>query len=329
MKADPKSMDPRKGGDTCSMQMQSLFFEGLVKMYPDQTFKLAQAKSYEISDDRLTYTFTLKDTVWSNGTPVTAHDFEQSWKDILDPHFPSLRSQMFSPIKNADAAKKGLVSLDEVGIKAIDTKTLVISLERPIPYFFKLHSFCGFCPVIIKNVRKYRNWSYKAGPAILCNGPYVVEEWEPGNKIIAACNPNYRETKDLHPEKIIFNIVENDAVTLEMFEKGLVDIIGDALTDIPIESIPTLEKKWTISCKPNNCTVLISINTDRPPFNHPKIRKAFSIAINRQELIGLYGKNVKKNITKESINVAYQAACSNKSCITLFERKSLFFVFSR
>ncbi|MEK7340317.1 MAG: ABC transporter substrate-binding protein, partial [Verrucomicrobiota bacterium] len=99
-------------------------------------------------------------------------------------------------------------------------------------------------------------------------------------------------------------------VTLEMFEKGLVDIIGDALTDIPIESIPSLEKKWTISCEPNNCTVLISINTDKPPFNHPKIRTAFSIALNRQELIGLYGKNVKKNITTECINLAYQAACS-------------------
>ena len=310
MKADPKSMDPRKGGDTYSMQMQSLFFEGLVKMYPDQSFKLAQAKSYEISDDSLTYTFTLKDTVWSDGTPVTAYDFEQSWKDILNPCFPSPRSQMFSPIKNADAAKKGLVSLDQVGVKAIDAKTLVISLEKPTPYFFKLLSCCAFSPINSKNDRENPNWSYKAGPAFLCNGPYLLEEWEPGNKIIAARNPNYRKTKDLHAEKIIFNIIENDAVTLEMFKKGLVDIIGDALTDIPIESIPVLEKKWTISCQPNNCTVLISVNTDKPPFNHPKIRKAFSIAINRQELIGLYGKNVKKNITTESINVAYQAACS-------------------
>ncbi|PWU15402.1 MAG: hypothetical protein C5B45_02650 [Chlamydiae bacterium] len=78
---------------------------------------------------------------------------------------------MFSPIKNADAAKKGLISLDEVGIKAIDTKTLVISLERPIPYFFKLLSFCGFSPVNIKNDRENSSWSYKAGPTFLCNGP--------------------------------------------------------------------------------------------------------------------------------------------------------------
>ncbi len=327
MKADPKSMDPRKGGDTCSLQMQSLFFEGLVKIYPDQSIKLAQAKSYEVSEDNLIYTFTLKDTLWSDGTLVTAYDFEQSWKDILKPDFPSTNPQLFSAIKNADAAKKGLISPDEIGIKAIDAKTLVITLERPIPYFLKLLSCCNFSPVSNKNDRKNPNWSHKAGPHFLCNGPFVLEKWEHGNQIIAACNPNYRKTEDLHPKKIIFNIVENDAVTLEMFKKGLVDLIGDALTDIPIESIPSLEKKWTLSCEPNNCTVLISINTDKPPFNHPKIRKAFSIAINRQELIGLYGKNVKKNMTTGCINPAYQAASSATNLVLpcLKENRCRFF----
>ena len=114
MKAEPKTMDPRKGGDWYSSQMHSLFFEGLVKLYPNQSFKLAQAESYEVSDDQLIYTFHLRDTVWSNNTPVTAYDFEQSWKDILDPNFPSVNAQLFYPIKNADLAKKGVVSLDEV-----------------------------------------------------------------------------------------------------------------------------------------------------------------------------------------------------------------------
>ena len=152
MKAEPKTMDPRKGGDWYSSQMHSLFFEGLVKLYPNQSFKLAQAESYEVSDDQLIYTFHLRDTVWSNNTPVTAYDFEQSWKDILDPNFPSVNAQLFYPIKNADLAKKGVVSLDEVGIKAIDTKTLVITLEQPTPYLINLLSFCVFSPVNIKNL---------------------------------------------------------------------------------------------------------------------------------------------------------------------------------
>jgi len=308
-------MDPRKGGELLSAQMQFLFFEGLVKIYPDQSCKLAQAESYEVSEDKLIYTFHLRDTVWSNNTPVTAYDFEQSWKDILNPNFPSGREQLFSIIKNADAAKKGLVSLDEVGIKAIDAKTLVIILEKPTPYLFKLLSFCAFFPINRENDRKHPDWLYDAGPNFLCNGPFILEKWDHENQIIAARNPKYRKTEDLHPEKIIFNIVENDAVTLEMFEKGLIDVIGDALTDIPLEAIPRLEKKWTISREPKACTILIHINTDKVPFNHPKIRKAFSLAINRQELIGLSGKGVKKNIATEHINTAYQASCAATNLI--------------
>jgi len=232
MKTEPKTMDPRKGVDRYSMQMHFLFFEGLVKVYPDQSVKLAQAKSYEVSEDKLTYTFRLRDTVWSNNT-VTAYDFEQTWKDILRPDFPSMSASLFSSIKNADAAKQGLVSLDEVGIKAIDAKTLVITLETPNPYLFKLLSFSAFFPVNIENDRKNPRWPEKVGPNFLCNGPYLLEKWVPGDQVVVARNPQYRKTQDLHPEKIVFNIVENDAITLEMFEKGLVDVIGDCLTNIP------------------------------------------------------------------------------------------------
>ncbi|VHO02115.1 peptide ABC transporter substrate-binding protein [Candidatus Rhabdochlamydia sp. T3358] len=285
IKKEPPTMDPRKGGDVCSTQMHFLFFEGLLKVYPDQSIKLAQAESYEVSEDKLTYTFFLRDTVWSNHTPVTAYDFEQSWKDVLDPKFPSMSAQLFSPIKNADAAKKGLVSLDEVGIKATDAKTLVITLEKPTPYLFKLLSFCAFSPVNIENDRENPDWAYHAGSTFLSNGPFRLEKWDHEKQIIAIRNPTYRKTEDLHPEKIIFNIVENNEITLQMFEKGLVDIIGDCLTDIPLEEIPHLEKKWTISREEAATTAFININTDQFPLNHPKIRRALGLAINREELV--------------------------------------------
>ncbi|PWU15598.1 MAG: ABC transporter substrate-binding protein [Chlamydiae bacterium] len=285
MKVEPKTMDPRKGGDLSSSQMHSLFFEGLVKVYPNQCFKLAQAESYEVSEDHLIYTFHLRDTVWSNNTPVTAYDFEQSWKDVLDPNFPSMNAQLFYPIKNADLAKKGIVSLDEVGIKAVDAKTLVITLERPTPYLINLLSFCTFSPVNIKNDRENPNWAHNTGPNFLCNGPFLLEKWEHANEIIATHNPHYRKTEDVHPEKIIFHIVENDIITLQMFEKGLVDIIGDSLTSIPLEAIPELEKKWKISREATPTTMIIAFNTDKAPFCHPKIRRAFSLSLNRQQLV--------------------------------------------
>lgn len=310
MKAQPKTLDPRKVTDIFSSQMIFLLLEGLVKRYPDGSIKLAQAESYKVSDDQLIYTFTLRDTFWSNNTPVTAYDFEQTWKDALDPHFPSVNAQLFFPIKNAEAAKKGLISLDKVGIKASDAKTLIITLEKPTPYLFQLFSFCAFFPVNIKNDRKNPNWSGNNKDQCLSNGPFLLEKWDHGNQIIFTKNSHYRKTEDLHPEKIVFNIVEDDAVTLEMFQQGSIDIIGDSLTNIPLESIPTLEKKWTFSYMPRPRSVFISINTERFPFNNPKVRKAFSFAINRQELMGLMGKGVKQNILTDRINLAYQGGLS-------------------
>ncbi|WP_215216765.1 MULTISPECIES: peptide ABC transporter substrate-binding protein [Candidatus Rhabdochlamydia] len=303
-------MDPRKGGEQYSSQMHFLFFEGLVKLYPDGSIKLAQAESYELSEDNLQITFHLRDTVWSNNTPVTAYDFEQSWKDILDPKFPSLQSNLFSPIKNADAAKQGLIPLDEVGIKAIDAKTLRITLDKPTPYLFKLLACSSFSPVNIKNDRQNSNWADHAGLNFLCNGPYLLEKWDHENQIIAISNPHYRKTQDLRPKKIIFNVIKNDQITLQMFEKGLIDVIGDSLTSIPLDAVPSLEKKWTISRKPRASTLLITLNTEKFPFNHPKIRRAFGLAINRQELIGSFGKGIKKSILADYINIAYQASMS-------------------
>lgn len=310
MKTQPKTFDPRKAGDVFSSQMIFLLFEGLVKRYPDGSIKLAQAESYKISQDKLTYTFTLKDTVWSNNTPVTAYDFEQTWKDILRPDFPTVCDYAFSPIKNATAAKKGLVSLDQVGIKALNAKTLVITLEHPTPYLLQLLCLPPFSPINIENDRKNPKWVYNEGAHFLCNGPFLLEKMDQGNQITFTRNAKYRKTKDMHPEKIVFNIVENNHVTLEMFKQGSIDIIGDSLTDIPLEEISELEKKWTFASEAQPCSVFIYLNTERFPFNHPKIRRAFGLAINRQELIGLIGKGAKKNIKTNPINIAYQGRSS-------------------
>ena len=320
-------MDPRKGGDIYSSQMHFLFFEGLLTLSPDRSIQLAQAKSYEISEDKLTYTFHLRDTVWSNNTPVTAYDFEQSWKDILNPYFPSMNAQLFSPIKNADLAKKGHVSLDEVGIKAIDAKTLVVTLERPTPYFCELLCFCVFSPVNIENDRKNPNWAYDTGPNFLTTGLYLLEKWDHKKQIIAKRNPSYRKAEALHPNKIVFNVVQNDQTTLQMFEDNLIDMIGGTLNAIPLEAIPALEKKWALSRKECPTTRIITFNTDKVPFNHPKIRKAFALAINRQELIGASGNCVKKRILTDWINPAYQASLAATNLIhpCLKENRHRFF----
>jgi oligopeptide transport system substrate-binding protein len=307
MKTPPKTFDPRKAGDVFSSQMVFLLFEGLVKRYPDGSIKLAQAKSYQISDDKLTYTFTLGDNYWSNGKPVTAYDFEQSWKDILSPEFPSTGDYQFAFIKNAESAKKGLISLDQVGVKAIDKKTLVIELEHPTPHLLKLLTTPRFYPVNIEQDRKNPNWTCQLGDQFICNGPFMLESFKQGDQISLIANPKYRKTDDRHPKKIVFNIVENQHVTLEMFKQGTIDMVGDSLTDIPLEEVSALEKKWTFNAKAQPYSVFINFNTTKQPFNNVKIRRAFALAINRQELIGMLGKGCKNHIKANSINLAYKA----------------------
>ena len=152
---EPKTLDPLHITDMISIRTVAGLLEGLT-VYNEKTLKpeAGIAEKWDISEDKLTYTFTLKDTVWSNNAPVTAYDFEQTWKDILKPDFPTVCDYAFSPIKNAEAAKKGLVPLDQVGIKALDAKTLVITLEHPTPYLLELLCSPPFSPVNIANDRK-------------------------------------------------------------------------------------------------------------------------------------------------------------------------------
>ena len=115
---DPPSLDPTKGGDVISSTIQFMLFEGLTKMTKQSSTTPALAKSIQISADKKTYIFLLKSVKWSDGTPIKAQDFVYAWKQMLDPDYPAPNAHLLYPILNAKEAKEGLVSLDEVGIKA-------------------------------------------------------------------------------------------------------------------------------------------------------------------------------------------------------------------
>ena len=278
-------MDPRKGGDEISSAFHFMLFEGLTRLMPDGSISPAQAESIEISSDKKHYTFHLRDSVWSNGSPVTAYDFEKSWKDILDPNFPSSNAHLLYPIKNADAAKKGLVPLNEVGIKATEAKTLEVELIRPTPYFLELISFCVFFPINQEMDKKDHNWALHANSHFSGNGFYVLKKWKHNGEVILEKNPNYWNPKGVSLDGICFIIIDHETTTLQMYERGTLDLIVQYLSPLPIDALPQLKKLGVLHTNPMGGSTLCAFNTLKVPFNNKKIRKAFSLAMNRTDIV--------------------------------------------
>src|SRR5579872_4532777 len=143
---DPLTADPRKNGDLISSAFLFMLYEGLTRLLPNGQVELALAESVDVSADLCIYTFRLRKALWSDGHPITASDFEYSWKKTLAPAFPSPCQQLFYPIKNAEAAAEGKISTDQIRVQALDQRTLIVELNNPTPYFLSLISFCNFFP---------------------------------------------------------------------------------------------------------------------------------------------------------------------------------------
>jgi oligopeptide transport system substrate-binding protein len=282
---DPLTLDPRKSGDINTSTLLSLIYKGLTHQKEDGTIALDIAKSYDLSDDNRTYTFHLKQCYWSDGTPITACDFERSWKNILSPSFPSLCPQLIYCIKNAKAAAMGKAPLDDVGIHAIDENTLVVELEQPTPYFLSITSFCMFYPVASHIAEKSDKWdSASLASHLVVSGPFKIASWLPNNKIIVRKNEKYWDTDKVQLDAIHINIIDNEHTAMQMFEKKQLDWVGTPTSPLPIDTIPTLSHKKEFSTKPIGGTQFCAFNVTRFPFNNKNFRKALSCCIDRQSI---------------------------------------------
>ena len=282
---DPPTLDPRKGGDVISSQVQFMLFEGLTRNAKSSTTELALAEKIEISDDQTLYTFYLRPAKWTSGNPITASDFEHAWKKMLLPEFPCPNANLLFSIKNAKKAKEGLVGLDQVGITALDAKTLEVKLEEPTPYFLQLTSFCVFFPVEHKVVEKHLQWAETLNPHFINNGPFKISYWKKKDKMVLVKNPNYWNSQEVMLDTIEISFVENNMTALQMFEKGNLDFIGAPLCSIPLESLVPLSKTGLLHSHPVGATTFCSFNVKVFPFHNKNIRKAFAYAIDRESIV--------------------------------------------
>lgn len=275
------SLDPRIGGDENSTQLLELLFEGLMRIDSDGIPVYAIAKSHEVSADHKRYIFKLRDSLWSNGDRVTAHDFEYSWKKILSPDFSTPFAYLFYPIRHARLAKEGKIPLDEVGVKAVDDWTLIVELDHPTPYFLELTAFTLYSPVNHRIDRIHPNWAGEEGKGYVCNGSFQLKKRSPSRGYELVKNPFYWNAKRIELDQVL--ITQNNNYTAQqMFKNGEIDWLGRPLFPWDSSGSGYSEKIETTSTPRIFWYVF---NVRRFPFSHPKLRQAFAYGIDRAALI--------------------------------------------
>lgn len=268
---DFASLHPHTGIDLMCRNFQKALFEGLTRISPNGSPELAGASAVEISPSKLQYTFTIRPMKWTNGEEVSASHFEKAWKSAISPQSNCLRADLFYPIKNAKKAKQGEVSLNEVGIHALDQKTLVIDLENPTPYFLDLVAHSLFSPLFDQ-----------AEVPTVFNGPFRLAQWEHDRKLILEKNPTYWDSETVQLQTIEVSLVNDSLTALLMYEKGELDWIGHPFTTLPQDVLEKVKNSPDFESKPIAGVYWISLNTEAFPLNSVKIRKALSIALNRE-----------------------------------------------
>lgn len=290
LSSDPSSLDPRVTQSLKDLTLVKHLFEGLVSLNKEGQPELALAKDLVISEDGLKYTFFLRDSIWSNGEPVTAFDFEYAWKRVLDPEFGTNYSHMLYPIKNGKQARLGQCSLEEVGVRATNPMTLEVELTSITPYFLELLAFPTFFPINAAFDTSHPKWGNHSGLAdattFVCNGPFQLAKWSPNDSVVLKKNPYYWDAQAVVLDQIDFSIISDNSTECHLFEKGKIDWLGQPISNnIATEVIGEFKKKNQLLSYPIAGTFWVNFNTEKAPFNNAKLRKAFSFAINRQDII--------------------------------------------
>ncbi|MBM3207308.1 MAG: peptide ABC transporter substrate-binding protein [Chlamydiae bacterium] len=286
---DPATLDPRKGGDAISSQLQFMLFEGLTQLNEDGSVSCAQAHEILNSFDKKKYTFLLGKTQWSNGDTVTSHDFEKAWKTILDPKFPSPNAHLLYPIKGAQQAKEGILPMDDVAIFCPDKNTLIVELEQPTPYFLQLISFCVFSPVHSSMDLKDVTDNKSQKTPLVSNGPFILSEWKHQNEVTLIKNKLYRIEEKTGIDVIYISVIPSEMTALKMYERGELDFLGHPFSSLSNEELSESQLENELHLIPAAATTFVTFNTQNKFFKNKNIRKAFSFALDRELIV--------KNIT--------------------------------
>lgn len=280
---EPETLDPAKSTGLSEARVQYATFEGLAVYGPNDVPTPGAAEKWTISPDGKTYTFYLrKNAKWSNGDPVTAYDFEYAWKRLLDPKIAADYASNLYYVKNGEEYNTGKIKDDsQVGIKAKDALTLVVTLKAPCGYFPAITIHPSLYPVNKKVVEANPDKWATDPKTFVTNGPFKLVNWIHHEKLEFVPNPYYWNKAKVKLNKLICYTIEEQSTGLTMFETDQMDL----LDELPRQEIPRLTSEKLIKYSSTINTYYYLFNTKKAPFNDVRVRKALALAINRNQLV--------------------------------------------
>ena len=282
--SEPPSLHPGLATDSTSGVILQNVFEGLTTIKDGEVVN-AVADDVQVSEDQLKYTFTLKDTTWSNGDPVTAEDFAYAWTWVLNPENASEYASILYPIKGAEAYNSGEGSADDLGINVVDEKTLEVTLENPTPYFLELTAFKTYFPVHKATAEANPEWYTEAGEDYITNGPFTLADWQHSASITLEKSDSYWDKENVALDTVNISMVENETTAVTMFDSGEIDFLGAPFQTVSLDAIDRYKKEGILNIEDYAAIYWYKFNTTGEFTKNANIRKALTLAINRQELI--------------------------------------------
>jgi oligopeptide transport system substrate-binding protein len=312
---EPSGIDPATVTAIPEFSIVVQVFDGLTRLDNKNAPQPAIAKSWTISKDQKTYIFTLRDAYWTNGTPVTAYDFEYAWKRALSPELASeyayqlyyiyggeafnesikVGSKYYvqavdakgNPLTKKVAGKdvpvpnmnKEIDPSKNVGVRALDAKTLKVYLQSPTPYFLNLTAFPTLMPVCKAVVSTNDKWAADVTNYVT-DGPFTLTQWSHNDKMTFVKNPTYWDRNSVKLTKITYYMVEDSSTALSMYESGQLD----SSSNVPNSELPKLVASGDVKILPYLGTEYYSINVTKKPFNDAHVREALALAIDRKAI---------------------------------------------
>jgi oligopeptide transport system substrate-binding protein len=278
---EPESLDPGVVTGVPEHRILSNLFEGLTTTDPkDLSPRPGMAASWTVSKDGLVYTFKLRNARWTDGKPVTAHDFVYAWERVLNPKMGAKYAQQLFYVKNGEDYNKGRITdFSQVGVKALNDSSLRVTLRCPTAYFLDLTSFYTLYPVPRWAIEAHGKDWVKPGK-IVSNGPFRLVSWVPQRELVLEKNPQHWDAGRVKLQRVVFLPTDDVNTAYKQFLTGE----SDWVPQVPTSQIDAARSRPESYVTPYLGTYYIRFNVTKPPVNDVRVRKALSVAVDRESL---------------------------------------------